>query len=74
MPASRALSALAEASPAPERAPHPILASIMPALDTAYGLESSELFPDEIAALVVRLTVALDLAEIASEVVYLEAA
>jgi hypothetical protein len=62
MLAIRALSLLApsEAPPMPEWSPHPILASLMPALDTAFGLEPAVLLSDEIAGLAAALEAALE--------------
>jgi hypothetical protein len=79
MLAIRALSLLApsEAPPMPEWVPHPILASLMPALDTAFGLEPAVLLPNEIAGLAAALEAALDTLsrEVASEdFAFLEAA
>ncbi|MCJ2015734.1 hypothetical protein [Methylobacterium sp. J-076] len=78
MLASWALSATVQAGPEPEPPPrHPILTSILPALETAFGVEHPALFPEAIAALVERLTERLntvpDETEFAS-VVFLEAA
>jgi len=74
MLAFRALPALVTAGPAPDRPRHPILTSIMPALDTAFGLEHPALFPDAIAALVAQLTAALDAEPAEANFVFLEAA
>jgi hypothetical protein len=74
MLAFRALPALVTAGPAPDRPRHPILTSIMPALDTAFGLEHPVLFPDAIAALVAQLTAALDAEPAEADFVFLEAA
>ncbi|GJD33764.1 hypothetical protein [Methylobacterium aerolatum] len=74
MLAIRAFPALVPPSPASETPRHPILASIMPALDTAFGLEPAVLFPPEIAAWVARLTAVLDAVEAYAEVEFLEAA
>lgn len=60
MLAYRALPVVVPSGPAPERSRHPILASILPALDTAFGLEPAVLFPERIALLVEALTAALD--------------
>jgi hypothetical protein len=60
MLAIRSLPVLAVTTPAPERPRHPILTSILPALDTAFGLEPAVLFPEAIAALVERLAAVLD--------------
>lgn len=72
--ALRALPALVPAGPAPERQRHPILTSIMPALDSAFGLEHPVLFPDEIATLVAKLTATLDALPAEDEFAFLEAA
>ncbi len=74
MLAFRALPALVIAGPTPERQRHPILASLMPALDTAFGLEHPVLFPDPIAALVTKLEEALDTLPAEADFVFLEAA
>ncbi len=74
MLALRAFPALVPPTPAPEQSRHPILASVMPALDTAFGLEPAVLFPPEIAALMERLTVVLNEAEAYAAVEFLEAA
>lgn len=60
MLAIRALPIIVPPSPAPERSRHPILTSIQPALDTAFGLEPAVLFPERIAELLAALTAALD--------------
>lgn len=74
MLAIRALPVIVPPSPAAERPPHPILASIMPALDTAFGLEHEVLFPDTIAAVVAKLTAVLDALPVEADFVFLEAA
>ena len=74
MLAIRAFTALVPPVPAPEPSRHPILASVVPALDTAFGLESAVLFPEAIAALVARLTAVLDAAEAYADMEFLEAA
>ena len=74
MLAFRALPALVPAGPAPERTRHPILTSIMPALETAFGLEHPSLFPDAIALLVAELADALDALPVEADLVFLEAA
>ncbi|MGC5780487.1 hypothetical protein [Methylobacterium sp. NFXW15] len=74
MLAYRAFPALVSTGATPERQRPPILASIGPALDTAFGLEHPVLFPDEIAALVVRLTEALDALSTEDTFAFLEAA
>ena len=74
MLALRAFPALVPPAPTPERPRHPILASLMPALDTAFGLEPAVLFPEAIAALVTRLTAVLDAAEAYADMEFLEAA
>jgi hypothetical protein len=74
MLAIRAFPALVPPAPIPEHPRHPILASIQPALDTAFGLEPAVLFPPAITAWVARLTAALDAVETYAEVEFLEAA
>jgi hypothetical protein len=74
MLAIRALSVLVQTGPVPERVRHPILASLQPALDTAFGLEPAVLFPEAIAALVDQLTAVLDAPPVLPEVAFLEAA
>lgn len=74
MLAYRAFPALVSTGPAPERQRPLILASIGPALDTAFGLEHPVLFPDQIAVLLVRLTEALDALEAEDAFAFLEAA
>lgn len=73
MLAFRASPADAQPGPTPDRPRHPILTSILPALDTAFGLESPDLFPEEIAGLVASLAAVLD-AETQADFVFLEAA
>ncbi|WP_018261743.1 hypothetical protein [Methylobacterium sp. WSM2598] len=43
------------ASPRADRSPGPLIDSLVPALDTAFALDRSGTFPEEIAALVARL-------------------
>ncbi len=74
MLALRAFPALVPPIPTPAHPRHPILASLMPALDTAFGLEPAVLFPDAIATLVERLTALLDEAPVEAEFGFLEAA
>ena len=74
MLALRALPVLVQTGPVTERARPPILASLQPALDTAFGLEPAVLFPEAIAALVDRLTAVLDAPAVFPEVEFLEAA
>ncbi len=74
MLALRAFPALVPPTPTSERPSHPVLASLMPALDTAFGLEPAVLFPDAIAALVERLAAVLDAMPVESEFGFLEAA
>ncbi len=74
MLAIRALSVLVQTGPVPERVRHPILASLQPALDTAFGLEPAVLFPEAIATLVDRLAAVLDAPAVFSGVEFLEAA
>ncbi|MFC6792626.1 hypothetical protein ACFQE0_25575 [Methylobacterium komagatae] len=74
MLAYRAFPALVSTGPAPERQRPPILVSIGPALDTAFGLEHPVLFPDEIASLVAKLCTILDATAPAEDFLFLEAA
>lgn len=74
MLAFRAVPALVPAGPAPERQRHPILTSIMPALDLAFGLEHPVLLPDEIATLVAKLATVLDAPLPEADFVFLAAA